>query len=88
LISRNATIDRTFENLLPVGHFNYGFSNFKHLCFDYEASIYECDTNGNTNYLQQVTTNNLERYFMLSFIYVLNKQLNPLGGMRSQVVEI
>jgi len=33
-----------------------------------------------TNYLQQVTNNNLGRYFMISFTYALNKQLNPLGG--------
>lgn len=35
-----------------------------------------------TNYLQQQVTNNLGRYFMLSFTYSLNKQLNPMGGMR------
>ncbi len=32
-----------------------------------------------TNYLQQQTTNNLGRFFMLSFTYALNKQLNPMG---------
>jgi outer membrane receptor protein involved in Fe transport len=41
LISRNAKIDRTFENLLPVARFNYDFSNFKHLRFDYETSMQE-----------------------------------------------
>jgi len=41
LISRNATIDRTFENLLPVTRFNYDFSNFKHLIFEYETSMQE-----------------------------------------------
>ena len=35
-----------------------------------------------TNYLQQQTTNNLGRFFMVSFTYSLNKQLNPIGGMR------
>ena len=35
-----------------------------------------------TNYLQQQVTNNLGRYFILSFTYSLNKQLNPMGGMR------
>ncbi len=34
------------------------------------------------NYLQQETTNNLGRYFMVSFTYALNKQLNPMGGGR------
>ncbi|CAN5204196.1 TonB-dependent receptor [soil metagenome] len=34
----------------------------------------------NTNYLQQQVTNNLGRYFMVSFTYSLNKQLNPMGG--------
>jgi hypothetical protein len=34
-----------------------------------------------SNYLQQVTNNNLGRYFMVSFTYALNKQLNPMNGM-------
>lgn len=41
LISRNATIDRTFENLLPTARFNYDFSNFKHINFNYETSMQE-----------------------------------------------
>jgi hypothetical protein len=32
------------------------------------------------NYLQQQVTNNLGRYFMVSFTYALNRQLNPIGG--------
>ncbi len=35
------TIDRPFENLLPVARFNYDFSNFKHLRVDYETSMQE-----------------------------------------------
>jgi hypothetical protein len=31
------------------------------------------------NYFERVTTNSLGRYFMVSFIYALNKQLNPMG---------
>lgn len=31
------------------------------------------------NYFDQRQTNNLGRYFMVSFVYALNKQLNPLG---------
>jgi outer membrane receptor for ferrienterochelin and colicin len=34
------------------------------------------------NYLQTETTNNLGRYYMVSFTYALNKQLNPMGGRR------
>jgi len=30
--------------------------------------------------LQQQTNNNLGRYFMISFTYALNKQLNPMGS--------
>ena len=41
LISKNQKIDRTFENILPVAHFNYDFSNFKHLRMDYETSMQE-----------------------------------------------
>ncbi len=37
-----------------------------------------------TNYLQQQTTNNLGRYAMISFTYILNKQLNPMNGMRQR----
>jgi outer membrane receptor for ferrienterochelin and colicin len=32
------------------------------------------------NYLQQETTNNLGRYYMVSFTYSINKHLNPMGG--------
>jgi hypothetical protein len=35
-----------------------------------------------SNYLQQETMNNLGRYYMISFTYALNKQLNPMGGGR------
>ena len=35
-----------------------------------------------SNYYQQQVTNNLGRYFMLSFTYALNKQLNPMGMRR------
>jgi hypothetical protein len=31
------------------------------------------------NYIERTTTNSLGRYFMLSFTYALNKQLNPMG---------
>jgi outer membrane receptor protein involved in Fe transport len=41
LVTQNTKIDRTFENFLPVARFNYDFSNFKHLRFDYETSMQE-----------------------------------------------
>ncbi|HEX6223702.1 MAG TPA: TonB-dependent receptor [Chryseolinea sp.] len=34
------------------------------------------------NYVERTVTNSLGRYFMLTFTYALNKQLNPMGGMR------
>mgnify|MGYP000877278275 CR=1 FL=1 len=36
-----ATIDRSFENLLPVARFSYDFSTTKRLRFDYETSVRE-----------------------------------------------
>lgn len=36
------------------------------------------------NYVQRQTTNSLGRYFMVSFIYALNKQLNPMGMGRPE----
>ncbi len=48
---------------------------------DYSLSVTQT---ASTNYLQQQTTNNLGRYIMLSFTYILNKQLNPMGGMRQR----
>ncbi|MEJ0029827.1 MAG: hypothetical protein WDO15_05435 [Bacteroidota bacterium] len=36
--------------------------------------------NSSVNYLEQTTYNNLGRYYMVSFVYSLNKQLNPMGG--------
>lgn len=41
LILQNAKINRTFENILPVARFNYDFSSFKHVRFDYETSMQE-----------------------------------------------
>jgi hypothetical protein len=43
---------------------------------NYGVSITQTST---SNYLQQVTNNNLGRYFMISFTYALNKQLNPMN---------
>lgn len=41
LKSQEVKINRTFENILPVAHFNYDFSSFKHFRFDYETSMQE-----------------------------------------------
>lgn len=38
----------------------------------------------NINYVEQVKTNAIGRYFMVSFIYSLNKQLNPMAGRRER----
>lgn len=53
LITKNAKIDRTFENFLPVARFNFDFTNFKHLRFDYETSMQE----PNIQQLQPVVDN-------------------------------
>lgn len=36
----------------------------------------------NINYVERTNTNNLGRYFLLSFTYSINKQLNPMAGRR------
>jgi hypothetical protein len=41
LISRDTSIDRTFQNLLPAVRFNYDFSSTKHLRLDYETNMQE-----------------------------------------------
>ncbi|MBL7851714.1 MAG: outer membrane beta-barrel protein [Cyclobacteriaceae bacterium] len=41
LTLRDTTIDRTFENILPVARFNYDFSSLKHLSFNYETNMQE-----------------------------------------------
>jgi outer membrane receptor protein involved in Fe transport len=41
LILRDTSINRTFENVLPVAHFNYDFTSFKHFRLDYETSMQE-----------------------------------------------
>ncbi len=41
LTLRDTTIDRTFENILPVARFNYDFSSLKHFRLDYETSMQE-----------------------------------------------
>ncbi len=44
----------------------------------------------NINYVERQTSNSLGRYYMVSFIYSLNKQMNPMGmrprgGMRMMI---
>ncbi len=41
LLLREATIHRTFKNVLPTARFNYDFSSFKHFRIDYETSMQE-----------------------------------------------
>lgn len=40
------------------------------------------DQTATINYIARVTTNSLGRYFMISFTYALNKQLNPMAMRR------
>jgi outer membrane receptor protein involved in Fe transport len=58
-----------------VGELKVGVNNL----LDQSLSVNQTAT---ANYLQQTTSNNLGRYFMVSFTYSLNKQLNPMGGGR------
>ncbi|MFM9986248.1 MAG: outer membrane beta-barrel protein [Flavobacteriales bacterium] len=58
-----------------AGELKFGVNNL----LDKNLSVSQTAT---ANYLQQQVSNNLGRYFMLSFTYSLNKQLNPMGAMR------
>jgi hypothetical protein len=58
-----------------VGELKIGVNNL----LDQSISVNQTAT---ANYLQQTTSNNLGRYFMVSFTYALNKQLNPMGAGR------
>jgi outer membrane receptor protein involved in Fe transport len=58
-----------------TGEIRLGVNNL----FDKSSSVNQTAT---ANYLQIERTNNLGRYYMVSFTYSLNKQLNPMGGMR------
>jgi hypothetical protein len=58
-----------------VGELKVGVNNL----LDQSLSVSQSTS---ANYLQQTTYNNLGRYFMVSFTYSLNKQLNPMGGGR------
>jgi len=55
------------------GEIKFGVVNV----FDKSMSVSQV---ASVNYLEQTTYNNLGRYFMVSFTYSLNKQLNPMGG--------
>lgn len=68
----NASISRFFFKA-QSGELKVGVVNAldKSLSVSQSASV---------NYLEQTTYNNLGRYYMVSFTYSLNKQLNPMGG--------
>ena len=58
-----------------AGEFRVGVNN----ALDYSLSVSQSAT---ANYLQQQVTNNLGRFYMVSFTYLINRQLNPMGGGR------
>lgn len=61
------------------GELKLGVSNL----LDKNVSITQTTS---TNYLEQRASNNLGRYFMLSFIYALNKQLSPSFNMKGHFI--
>jgi hypothetical protein len=69
----NASISRFFFKA-QSGELRLGVVNAldKSLSVSQQSSV---------NYLEQTTYNNLGRYYMISFTYSLNKQLNPMGNM-------
>ncbi|HMP98845.1 MAG TPA: outer membrane beta-barrel protein [Cyclobacteriaceae bacterium] len=68
LLLLDATIDRSFQNFLPVVRFNYNFSSSKSVAFDYETSVQE----PSIQQLQPVIDNNDPLN-----IYVGNPDLKP-----------
>jgi hypothetical protein len=62
-----------------TGELKLGVNNF----LDRNVSISQT---ASTNYLEQRTFNNLGRYFMVSFTYALNKQLNPMAATKGHMI--
>lgn len=68
----NASISRFFLKA-KSGELRFSVNNI----LDQESIVSQ---SADINYFQRQRTNSLGRYFMLSFVYALNKQLNPMGG--------
>jgi hypothetical protein len=68
----NVSVSRFFFKA-QSGELKFGVVNMldQSLSVSQQASV---------NYLEQTTYNNLGRYYMISFTYSLNKQLNPMGN--------
>jgi len=83
-VYENKTVD--FDQQIPLlklsvsgfilknrsGELNVGVNNL----LDKALSV---DQTSDINYTERVTTNSLGCYFMVSFTYALNKQLNPMA---------
>lgn len=68
----NVSVSRFFFKA-QSGELRLGVVNL----FDKSLSVSQ---QSSVNYLEQTTYNNLGRYYMVSFTYSLNKQLNPMGA--------
>lgn len=68
----NVSVSRFFFKA-QSGELKFGVVNM----LDKSLSVSQ---NSSVNYLEQTTYNNLGRYYMVSFTYSLNKQLNPMGN--------
>jgi hypothetical protein len=68
----NVSVSRFFFKA-QSGELRFGVVNM----LDQSLSVTQ---QSSVNYLEQTTYNNLGRYYMVSFTYSLNKQLNPMGN--------
>jgi hypothetical protein len=70
----NASLSRFFLKA-KSGELRFSVNNI----LDQKTGISQ---NADINYFERQTSNSLGRYFMVSFIYALNKQLNPMAMRR------
>ncbi|GAB4396557.1 MAG: TonB-dependent receptor [Microscillaceae bacterium] len=86
----NSTTTR-FEQVIPLWHLSISKFILKAQAGELKFTVQNlldrnigASQNAQINFLEQTTVQNLNRYFMLSFTYNLNKALNPTAGFSNR----